>query len=198
MNFIKISSLLFIIILSGCSSNGTAYNIGTPSDEHVDEDIKEHSSHHSAEHSAFYFHTHQMVGDFTERLAHQLIQTKNNEWRGDIAVVSFVGFDDTLQKTNALGNLISENLIGNMQVYNAPVLDIHMRGKLKINRNGDYVFSRDGKEINFNKNIKYVLGGVMIKVERGVKVNARIIELHTQKVISTGSVLIPNFLINNL
>lgn len=145
------------------------------------------------------FHTHQMVSDFTERLAHDLMQDrKHTKWQGPIAVASFVNFDDTLQEANALGNLISENLLVEIQGYDVPVLDIHMKGWLNINPTGDYIFSRDGGEIVFNDNIKYVLSGVMIRVERGVKVNARIVELHSQKVMSTGSVLIPNFLIDSL
>jgi TolB-like protein len=191
-NYLLITTVL---IISGCST----IDENTMVNEHTKDEspLISHASEGGAPELVLNFHTHQMVGDFTERLAHGLIRNSHNmQWDGDIAIASFVNFDDTLKEANALGNLISENLLGDMQAYNLPVLDIHTKGWLEINNTGDYVFSRDSGDIIFNENIKYVLSGIMVKVERGVKINGRIIDIKTQKIISTSSVLIPNYLLD--
>lgn len=203
------SILLTVLMLSGCSlfsDGGNDDIIDLPNDDNI---LVRHDHNTGAAiegapidsevELVLNFHTHQMVEDFTDRLAYGLMKNiRHTPWQGDVLVASFVNFDDTLKESNALGNLISENLIGDMQGYDVPVVDIHMRGWLEINNTGSYVFTRDGDEIPFNENIKYVLSGVMIRVERGVKINGRIVELASQKVISTASVLIPNYLIDSL
>jgi len=197
-NMIKPLSHYFLltsaVMLSGCSTLDENEMSKHPSDENI---LNGSVAIQPQTELVLNFHTHQMIADFTERLAYGLMK-KNREilWNGNVAIASFVNLDDTLKQGNPLGNLISENLLGDMQTYGVPVLDVHMKGFLNIDDTGDYIFSRDSDEIIYNENIKYVLSGVMIRVERGVKVNSRIMELNTQKIISSSSVLIPNYLID--
>ncbi|PKG81051.1 hypothetical protein CXF85_20025 [Colwellia sp. 75C3] len=142
------------------------------------------------------FHTHQRINDYTDRLAHDLFRNlRNIQLNQPILVTSFVKFDETLQKTSKLGNLVSESLIGNMQEYDIQVMDVHLMGGVNITPTGDFVFSRDRDEIEFAGEISYVLSGVIIESERGFTINARIMELKTKKVISTASTFIPSFVI---
>lgn len=200
MKYLINYSLIAIgLLINGCSSHHDGEDEHLVSTENMVVESSLQSKQAPSGELVLNFHTHQMVGDFTARLAHQLLKNSyQKEWEGDIVIASFVNFDDTLKESNALGNLISENLLGDMQLYDVPVLDVHMKGWLEINNTGDYIFSRDGDEIAFNENIKYVLSGVMVRVERGIKVNARIIELNSQKIISTSTVLIPNYLLDTI
>lgn len=142
------------------------------------------------------FHTHQRVNDYTDRLAHDLFRNLHNkELNQPILVTSFVKFDDTLQKTSKLGNLVSESLIGNMQEYDIQVMDVHLTGGVDITPTGDFVFSRDRDEISYAGEISYILSGVIVESERGFTINARIMELKTKKIISTASTFIPSFVI---
>ena len=142
------------------------------------------------------FHTHQMVNDYTDRLAHDLFKNmRNKKLEQPILVTSFVNFDDTLKNSSKLGNLVSESLIGNMQAYDIQVMDVHLMGAIDITPTGDFVFSRDRDDINYTGEVAYVLSGVIIESERGYTVNARIMELQSKKILSTASTFIPLFVI---
>jgi len=142
------------------------------------------------------FHTHQMVNDYTDRLAHDLFKNmRNKKLDQPILVTSFVNFDDTLKNSSKLGNLVSESLIGNMQAYDIQVMDVHLMGAIDITPTGDFVFSRDRDDINYSGEVAYVLSGVIIENERGYTVNARIMELQSKKILSTASTFIPFFVV---
>jgi len=142
------------------------------------------------------FHTHQKVNDYTDRLAHDLYKNMRNKiLNHPILVTSFVKFDDTLQKTSKLGNLVSESLIGNLQEYDIQIMDVHLMGVIDITPTGDFVFSRNGDNILYTGEVTYVLSGVIIESERGFTINARIMELKSKKIISTASTFIPSFVI---
>jgi TolB-like protein len=142
------------------------------------------------------FHTHKKIDDYTDKLAHDLmIKLKNRVIDTPVVITSFVYFDDTLQRTDKVGNLISESMIGQIQDYGLPVMDLHLMGGINITNRGSFAFSRDVSEILYAESIEYVLSGVMIKNERGIQVNARIIEVKSKKVISNATNFIPFFVI---
>lgn len=142
------------------------------------------------------FHTHQIVKDYTDRLAHDLLRKYQGNTMKPMVVTSFVTFDGSLKNTQKLGNIISESLLGQVQEYGVPVVDIHLMGGVNITSSGDFVFSRDVNEIIYAEGIEYVLSGVLIKGERGFTVNARIMQLSSKTVISTASTFIPTFVVD--
>lgn len=145
------------------------------------------------------FHTHQQVDDYTDRLANDLIRNlRHKKITQPMVVTTFVRFDDTLKSSSKLGNLVSESLIGNMQSYDIPIVDIHLMGGIDITATGEYVFSRNSDDILYGNEIIYVLSGVLIENERGFTVNARIMELRSKSVISTASTFIPNFVTDSI
>jgi len=110
-----------------------------------------------------------------------------------VVVTSFVKFDDTLQSTQKFGNLLSESLLGQIQAYDIPIIDIHLMGGVNITPTGDYIFSRDVNEMLFERKTGYVLSGVLIRNERGFIVNARIMDLKTKHIVSAASTFIPSY-----
>ena len=188
LKVVMLLSIASLITLTACSSI---------SEEDVEYDPSVMLVSPSLEDEIYSFHTHQMVNDYTDRLAHDLFRNmRNKKLNQPMVVTSFVNFDDTLQKTSKFGNLVSESLIGNMQAYDVQVMDIHLMGGVDITPTGDYVFSRNGDDIFYAGDIGYVLSGVLIKNERGFTVNARIMELKTKKIISTASTFIPSYVVN--
>lgn len=176
---------LLSVILAACSS--------IKKDEEVEP--VENLISLTLEDEIYSFHTHQKVSDYTDRLAHDLFRNmRNKKLSQPMLVTSFVNLDDTLQQTSKLGNLVSESLIGNMQEYDIPVMDIHLMGQVDITPAGDFVFSRDNNALSHDE-ITYVLTGVIVENERGFTINARIIEFRTKRVISTASTFIPSFVI---
>ncbi len=143
------------------------------------------------------FHTHQKVNDYTDRLAHDLFRNiRNTELNQPMVVTSFVHLDDTLKKTSKLGNLVSESLIGNMQVYDIQIMDIHLMGGVELTPTGDFAFSRNIDDILYAGDIAYVLSGVIVESERGYTINARIMEMKSKKILSTASTFIPFFVVD--
>lgn len=145
------------------------------------------------------FHTHQLISDYTDRLAHDLMRNlRHKKIEQPMVVTSFVTLDDTLKNTSKLGNLISESLIGDMQAYSVPVIDIHLMGGIDITPAGDFVFSRSVDEIMYAGEVSYVLSGMLIESERGFTINARIMNIASKKVVSSASIFVPAFLIEEI
>ncbi|MFT6907856.1 MAG: TolB-like protein [Oleiphilaceae bacterium] len=145
------------------------------------------------------FHSHKQVSDYTDKLAYDLVANMHGHvLSSPLAISSFVTFDKSLNTTNELGNLIAESLIGKMQRYNIAIMDVHLIGGIMMSEKGEFVFSRKMEEIFSDQPVNYVLSGMMIKNERGVTVNARILELGTQRVISSATALIPSFVSDQL
>ena len=141
-----------------------------------------------------FFHTHKMVRDYTDRLAHDLFNNLvRSELKSPVAVTTFVNFDSSLEEGNRLGNLISESLLGQVQEYGIPVMDLHLMKGVEMNGNGEFSFSRKMTKVMNSKTLNYVLSGVIIGNERGYTVNARIIEFGSMQVLSTASTFIPTF-----
>jgi TolB-like protein len=179
---------LLSIALTACSSG--------PSVKEVTVDPTANMVALTLEDEMYSFHTHQKVDDYTDRLAHDLFRNmRNKKLNQPIVITSFVNLDDTLQKTSRLGDLVSESLIGNIQEYDIPIMDIHLTGGIDITATGDYVFSRNGDEIFYADEVFYVLSGVIVESERGFTINARIMDLKSKKIISTASTFIPSFVI---
>lgn len=142
------------------------------------------------------FHTHVMLSDYTERLASDLVRNLGNKkLESPIVITAFANYDATLQTTNSLGRILSENLIKDMQVFDIPVIDLHLMYGFMVNDEGEFVFSRNPDDYYHEGDLTYVLSGVLIENERGVIVNARIMNFENQRVLSSASVLIPPYVL---
>lgn len=142
------------------------------------------------------FHTHVMVSDYSERLAHDLLKYLNvDDLESPLVVTPFVEYDATLQKTNSLGRIISEHMVNEMNQLAVPVIDLHLMHGFMVNEEGEFVFSRNPDDFYHEGALKYVLTGVLIENERGVIVNARIMNFENQRVLASASVLIPPYVL---
>ena len=132
-------------------------------------------------------------------LSTQLTTNKNfpDVQSSAIAITSFVSLDD-LQSTSRLSNLISENLIHEMQVRGYKVIDFKTMDTIKINATGDFLFSRDIAKLRKSLNIDYALTGTYVKYRSGTVVNARIICLKTHVVLSSAQILIPRRVVKRI
>jgi TolB-like protein len=125
-------------------------------------------------------------------LADQLSQNKDFENITDsrIAITSFVNVEN-LKETNKLGNLISEHLIHDMQIRGYKVIDYKMMPDIEVGSRGDYAFSRQVKNLKQDISLNYILTGTYTYYSDGVSLNARIIDIQTNVVVSTAQAFIP-------
>jgi TolB-like protein len=64
---------------------------------------------------------------------------------------------------------------------------------LQVTSRGDIAFSRDVMQLSNRRIMDHVLAGTLIEKPNGVFVNARIIAINSNRVVSSATILIPNF-----
>jgi TolB-like protein len=158
----------------------TGANASSDTNKHKDVEIKQHS-----------YNTAGIINQLVKFLADQLSANKDfkNIQQSSIAIASFVNMEN-IKETNKLGNLISENLIHDMQVRGYRVVDFKMMPTLRVGKKGDYVYSRNADQLSKSLNINYVLSGTYTTLNDGCTINARLVNMKTKVVVSTAQAFI--------
>jgi TolB-like protein len=103
---------------------------------------------------------------------------------------TFVNLDD-LDDTSPLGRLITENLVHELQVRRWNVYDIRLSKAVAVNPTGEFVLTRDPKLLEYQYLVAGVLAGTYSITGEEVFVNARIIDINTGVVVSSGQISLP-------
>ena len=137
------------------------------------------------------------INDVVKGLAYQMLESSSFvNPQTPIAVASFVDLND-LESTNWLGNQLSESFVHELQRHGLILVDFKTTGHIRVTKEGDYVFSRDWKELPERQIIDYVVTGTMMKQESGIMVNARMIGMQSRVVVATAQSFIPNWVIGD-
>ncbi|MDC8829766.1 FlgO family outer membrane protein [Alteromonas gilva] len=131
-----------------------------------------------------------VLSDYAEQIVMQL--KLRGQFDKPIAVASYVEFDDNLTTTNGLGNQLAEAVLIEMSNMGYPMMDITTSNAISMNANGSFAFNRDAGKLA--RDICCVLSGNLIYERRGVKVNTKLLELQTKRVLASNSQLIPYFI----
>ena len=138
--------------------------------------------------------TYKSVQDYAGQLAMDLLKNANGlTASARIGVTSFVKLDHTLQNTTILGNQMAEYAISEIQQFGINVVDFKMMPAIVVSKKGDLAFSRDINQLLIANKMNHVLSATMIEKADGVFINARIIEMNSNRVVSSASVLVPRF-----
>jgi TolB-like protein len=136
------------------------------------------------------------VNQITKFLTDQL--SRNRDFKSiaksKIAVASFVTAEN-LGKTNKLGRMISENMIHDLQIRGYDVVDYKTSTALQVAKEGAFIFSHEKKKLKKKMAINYIVSGTMEYYGDGVTVNARIIKMKDNKVVSTAQAFIPHHVV---
>ena len=135
------------------------------------------------------------INDVVKGLAYQMLETSSFvNPKTPIAVASFVNLED-LESTNWLGNQLSENFVHELQRHGLVVIDFKTTGHIRVTDEGDYVFSRDWKELPERQIIDYVVAGTMMEQESGILINARMIGMQSRVVVASAQSFIPSWVV---
>ncbi|MEA3522099.1 MAG: FlgO family outer membrane protein [Campylobacterota bacterium] len=130
----------------------------------------------------------QLVGAIADQL------TQNKDFKDiknkSLAVTSFVCLDN-LKATSRLSNIVSENLLHEMQVRGYRVIDFKTMQSISVGKYGDFIFSRDTTKLRQSLDLNYILTGTYTSYRSGIAINARIIDLKTHVILSTAQIFIP-------
>lgn len=144
-------------------------------------------------------YSHKSLADYAEQLTMELVkngQQLNTQSR--VGIASFVNLDHALQHAGALGNQLSELLIAEVQSFGVPVIDFKTTGAILVGEKGDMVFSRNANRLANTLAVDFVLSGTLIRNDKGVRVNARIVDMQSKVVVSTATLIIPHFVVDSL
>ena len=124
-------------------------------------------------------------------LADQLVRNIDNRFRYEpIVVTTFVNLDN-MKETSSLGRLIAENLIHELQVRGWKVFDIRLAKDIVVKPQGEFSITRDIKNIRNYYRVNSVITGTYAITSNSVIVNARIIDVKSGVVVSTGQIVLP-------
>jgi len=137
------------------------------------------------------------VNNLMSVLADQLSNNKDfsSVKESVVAVTTFVKVDD-LKSASIFGNVLSENLMHELQIRGFKVIDYKTMPTIKVGAKGDFIFSRSANELNKELGVNYILSGTLTEYPSGYMVNARMIDAGSRIVVSTAQIFVPRQLSN--
>ena len=139
------------------------------------------------------------IGDYVKNMTQDLIANMEyvNE-KTPIGVTHFALIDTDLQTTDLLGRQMAESFVHELHKFRVPVIDFKATDYIRITTDGDFVLSRDYRELSSGLPIEYVLTGTMAKHQGGVLVNARILGIESRAVVASAQMLVPFYVVDAL
>ncbi len=104
---------------------------------------------------------------------------------------SFVDLND-MSKSSPMGRLVAENLMHELQVRAWRIFEPRLMQNFMINEGGEFVLSRDVKQLKTKYGVTGVVAGTYVMSNDYTVVNARVINVDTGIVMSTGQIQIPS------
>jgi len=105
-------------------------------------------------------------------------------------VTSFTDLNK-LSETTPFGRLVAENLIHELQVRKWKVYEVRLTNDVIINETGEFSLSRDIKKIKELYKAGGIVTGTYSKANNHVIVNARVMDINTGLVASSGQAFFP-------
>jgi len=163
----------------------------------VEDDDFYHKNQQSGEEIDSFDLPRHAINDVVKGLAYQMLESSSFVTaKTPVAVASFVDLKD-LESTNWLGNQLAESFVHELQRHGLLIVDFKTTGHIRVTGEGDYVFSRDWKELPERQIIDYVVTGTMIEQKGGILVNARMIGIKSKVVVATAQSFIPAWVIGD-
>lgn len=133
------------------------------------------------------------VNDYAKWLVQDLfshIDVPNN--RSAFAIANFALLDSDLKKTNHFGRQLNEAIMHETSRIGFAVFDLKSTGRLQFTDSGDIFWhSEKIDELTGELNIDYVITGTMTKHQGGYLLNARIIDVTTNILLSSSQSFAP-------
>lgn len=143
--------------------------------------------------------THKSLNDYAGQLAMQLLENNTSIAPGErVGIASFVRLTESLHETTVLGNQLSEYMLGQLQQYGLAVVDFKLSKELYITRQGDLVMHRGFRQLALQHKMDHILTGTMVETPRGVRVNARIVNVRHGQLVASGTLDVPAFMVTSL
>lgn len=134
---------------------------------------------------------------YAEQLAYQLAQADGVKGQR-VAISSFVELDETLSQTTPLGNQLSELMRTLLPQHGVVVVEHKLTSRLWVGPHGDFALSRDARLLAKQLDMDAILTGTLVTTERGMEIQARVVQLDTQSISSSATGFIPHLVLNQI
>jgi len=115
-----------------------------------------------------------------------------------ILVTSFTYLDGSNSEAGLLGIQISESLMHEIHRVGIPVLDHKVTDYIRVTERGDFMTSKEFRDLSADLPAKYVVLGNLVKHRGGYLVNARIVGISSKAVVASAQSFIPAGVANAL
>jgi len=132
-----------------------------------------------------------IADQFNKDKVSQFIKSKT------LVILSIVNINNYRQASN-FGRYISEDLIHAMKVNGFNILDYKATSSILMNKKGEYLFSRELKNLKKERNITYALSGTYTIYKDSVTINCRIIDISSGIVVSTAQITVPKMILKKM
>jgi len=136
---------------------------------------------------------------FTARLAQQLVDNASIEAKqAKVGVTHMVGVTSQYNKSSALSQVLSEQLMLELHRRHWNVMDFKTTNFIRVTESGDFALTRDYLELDEIMPISHVVVGTLSKHRDGVMVNMRLVDINSKSVASVAQVFIPGSVVRQL
>jgi TolB-like protein len=136
----------------------------------------------------------QQTAGFNTVIAELAVQLESHNGRKQANATYLIGSFthlNNLAETSPLGRLIGESLIHELQVRGWRIFEPRLMQNFMINRDGEFVLSRDVKNLKDQFGVTAVVTGTFMLAQDQVWINARVIDSQSGLVLSTGQAKVP-------
>ncbi|HBG05971.1 MAG: hypothetical protein A2075_16390 [Geobacteraceae bacterium GWC2_58_44] len=134
------------------------------------------------------------VGRFNSQMIFMTDQIERNVDRKSLEntfiVTSFINLNK-LSETTPFGRLVAENVIHELQVRKWKVFEVRLTKDVVINETGEFSLSRDVRKIKELYKVGGIVTGTYSVAGNHIIVNARVIDIETGLVASSGQIHMP-------
>ncbi|GHF00275.1 FlgO family outer membrane protein [Thalassotalea profundi] len=133
------------------------------------------------------------VNNYAKWLAQDLFSNLDFPDNNAVFVVAdFALLDSSLDKTNHFGRQLTEALMHEVNRTGFSVIDVKATGFIRVNENGDVFFhSEDYQELSDKAPATNILTGTLTKHKGGYLVNARVISVESNALLTSAQAFIP-------
>ena len=132
------------------------------------------------------------INSYSTQLAQQLVANSQIDLsQTHVGVTDFVGVESPYQQASILAQAMSEQLRGELASREVPIIDYKTTDFIRVTPKGDFALTRDYLEVDEIMPITHVVVGTYSYYRDGILANARLVDINSRHVVSTGSIYIP-------
>jgi TolB-like protein len=124
-------------------------------------------------------------------LADQLERNVDSKYFSQPTIVTTFANLDNLKKTSSFGRLLAESLTHELQVRKWRVVEIRMAKSIIMNKSGEFSMTRETNKIRGAHKVRAVVTGTYSFTDDCVVVNAKVLNVDTGIILSSGQISIP-------